>query len=222
MRMKRIFLAIILTAALSLHAAAPPRGNDRLRELVVFPVMNLNFSFYLYLQGNKWVVSENLNLPDEISRLREEMKQQPDDIKQLLLLGNALDSNGETNESQSCYQKAEQLCQNKLAVNPQDGLTLIDLGEALNGLNKNEEAESVYRQATLVSSNEWRCWVGLGNFLANEYELLFPENMRSQVSFSAQMLSQAVLDYRPSPRLYTTNQNARCLGLTGHQTSQKE
>jgi len=119
--MKRIFLAIISIATLSLHASAPPHGNDRLRELAVFPEMNLTFNFGLNFQGNKWVFSENANLPDEISRLREELKQQPDDIKQLLRLGDLLDSNGETNESQSCYQKAEKLCRNKVAVNPQDG-----------------------------------------------------------------------------------------------------
>jgi tetratricopeptide (TPR) repeat protein len=207
--MKRIFLAISLVAALSLHAAAPPRGNDRLRELVVFPEMNVGITFYLYFQGNKWVVSENLNLPDEISRVREELKQQPNDIKQLLRMGNLLESNGETNESQSYYQKAEPLCRNKAVANPQDGLSLNDLGEALWELGKHDEAESVYRKATLVSSNEWRCWIGLGNFLANEdFFLMFPENLRGQAVPSCQMPSQEVLDYRPSADALTKSETS--------------
>jgi len=75
-----------------------------------------------------------------------------------------------------------------------------DLGEALYGLDKEAEAESVYRKACLVSSNEWRCWVGLGNFLAVENShFLFPENLQGQAFPSDQMPSQAVLDYRPSP-----------------------
>jgi tetratricopeptide (TPR) repeat protein len=195
--MKRIFLAIILIAALSLHAAAPPRGSDRLRELVVFPEMNLTIHFGLDFQGDKWVVSENVNLPDEISLLRDELKQRPDDIKQLLRLGNLLDSNGETNDSKSCYQKAEQLCRNKIAVNPQDGLSLMDLGEALDALDQDDEAESVYRKATSVSSNGWKCWVRLGNFLANQFYLMFPKNLRSQY-FPGRVPSQQILDYRPS------------------------
>jgi tetratricopeptide (TPR) repeat protein len=197
MQIIKLLVALIFAAVFSANAATEPRGADRLRELVIFPEMNLNFAFGLSSQGNYAVISDGENLPDEIVQLREEMKQQPDDIKLLLRLGNVLDSNGETNESLSYYKKAEQLCRNKLAVNPQDGLTLTDLGEALHALDKNEEAESVYRHATLVSSNEWRCWVGLGNFLANEYLLLFPKNLRSQAG-TMQIPSQTVLDYRPS------------------------
>jgi hypothetical protein len=197
MQIIKLLVAVIFAGVFSANAETQPRGADRLRELVVFPKMNLNFAFGLGSQGNNTVISDGENLPDEIVQLREEMKQQPDDIKLLLRLGNMLDSNGETNESLSYYKKAEQLCRNKLAVNPQDGLTLTDLGEALHALDKNEEAESFYRHATLVSSNEWRCWVGLGNFLANEYLLLFPKNLRSQTG-TMQIPSQTVLDHRPS------------------------
>lgn len=197
--MKRVLVAIILGAVFSLHAAAPSRGNDRLRELAVFPGMNLNFAYGLGFQANNTVITENVNFSDESSRLREELRQQPDDVKLLLRLGSVLDSNGETNESQSCDKEAERLCRNKLEVNPQDGLTLNDLGAALYALDKNEEAESVFRKATLVSSNEWICWVGLGNFLANQYLLMFPANSRGQLATPTYMPPQAVLDYRPTP-----------------------
>lgn len=196
--MKKTFLAIF-AMAFSLHAAAPPRGSDQLRNLVVFPDMQVNFVFGLSSQGDDWVISKNVDLPSEISRLRGELKQQPNQIKKLLQLGYLLDSNNQTNESQSCYQKAEQLCRDKAAVNPQDGLNLTDLGEALDALDKDEEAESAYRKATLVSPNEWRCWVRLGNYLANEYFLMFPKDLRGQISPSSFIPSQAVLDYRPSP-----------------------
>ena len=106
--MRTIYTAVFLCLILPAFAAAPPRGDARLRELVVFPVIDLSFNFGLNFQGNEWVVSKNVDLPSEISRLREELKQQPNDIKRLLRLGNMLDSNGQTNESQSCCQKAEQ------------------------------------------------------------------------------------------------------------------
>jgi tetratricopeptide (TPR) repeat protein len=197
-QMIRLFCVIIFGIVLSSRAAAPPRGSDRLRELVVFPEMTLNFDFALTFRGNTWIITETSNLPDEISRLHEELKQHPDDIKRLLYLGNLLDDNDETNESSSCYLKAEQLCRNKLAVNPQDGLTLIDFGQALHGLDKDEEAESVYRKATLVSANDWRCWVELGNFLTDGYSSLFPVNLRDQLDPN-QMPSPEILDYHPLP-----------------------
>jgi superkiller protein 3 len=147
-------------------------------------------------------------VPDEISHIRDKLKQQPDDVKRLLQLGILLDSNGQTNESIICYQKAEQLCRNKADINPQDGLNLADLGEALSELGKREEAETVYRKATLVSSNEWKCWLRRGNFLANEYYfLLFPENLRSQI-IAAQVPPKAVLDYRPSADALTQSETS--------------
>lgn len=224
--MKRVLLAIILVAAFSLHAAAPPRGNDRLRELVVFPELKLQFQFGFSFEGNHTVIYDGGNPTEEISRRRAELKQQPEDIKRLLQLGYALDSNGETNESQSCYVKAEQLCRNRLAANPQDGLTLIDLGEALCKLGRDTEAESVDRHAVLVSSQEWRCWAGLGNFLANKPSLLFPNGLWDQVR-PDQLPAQAVLDFQPSPDLLKKSEAAcgeasqcfgRALALAPHES----
>jgi tetratricopeptide (TPR) repeat protein len=49
----------------------------------------------------------------------------------------------------------------------------------------------------------------LGNFLANEYILLFPKNLRGQIFLLGQMPSQAILDYQPSPDALKTSE-ARC------------
>jgi len=148
-------------------------------------------------------------LPSAIGKQREELKHQPDDVKQLLHLAYLLDCNNETNESLSCYQKAEQLCRNKVAANPQDSLSLIALGETLDALGKEAEAESSFRKATLVSSNEWRCWVSLGNFLPNEYFFsMFPTNFWSQI-VPGQPLSQEILDYRPSAEALKKAEAAR-------------
>src|SRR6185503_18149230 len=49
-------------------------------------------------------------------------------------------------------------------------------GDALHNLGNNIEAESVYRRATLVSSNQWKCWAGLGTFLGDRaYNVLMPK-----------------------------------------------
>ncbi len=180
-----------------MKADTQPRGPDRLRELVVFPEISMFFSMGMSSQGDETVVVKNVDVSGEISLLRDELKKQPDDVNQLLKLGILLDSNGQTNESQFCYQKAERLCREKAAANPRDGLNLTDLGEALLELGRHDEAEIVYRKATSASTNEWRCWVRRGNFLANRYYfLLFPENLRSQIILG-QMPSPAILNYRP-------------------------
>ena len=196
--MKSILIAIFLAAAFSAPATAPLRGGDRLRELVVFPEMSINFKWGISCQNNEWGIYQTMDLPDAIAEQREKLKRQSDDAKQLMQLGYLLDQNGETNESQSCYQKAEQLCRNKVAANPQDGLSLTELGVALDGLDKKDEAEHNFRKATLVSSNEWKCWVGLGNFLADDaFYSLFAKNIRNLVA-PAQMPSAKVLSYHPS------------------------
>jgi tetratricopeptide (TPR) repeat protein len=196
--MIKLLAAIFFAVAFSANADTQPRGADRLRELVVFPEMNLNFSFGITHQENQWVISQNTDLTSAIAEQTAELKSQPDDIKQLLHLAYLLDSNGETNKSRSFYQKAEQLCRDKAAANPQDGLNLTDLGEALWELDKNDEAESCFRKATLVSSNDWKCWVSLGNFLPTKYFFsMFPTNLWGQIILG-QMPSQEVLDYWPS------------------------
>jgi len=74
-------------------------------------------------------------------------------------------------------------------------VALLDLGQALDGLDQDEEAEHVYRHTTLVSSNDWHCWVRLGNFLADQYFLAVPKNLLRKMLSSP---SPDVLNYRPS------------------------
>lgn len=179
-------------------AETQPRGPDRLRELVIFPNINLSFGLGLRQQDNHWVISQIVDLRGEIAGQRNELQRQPNDAQQLMHLGYLLDCDGETNESRSCYLKAEQLCRDKVAANPQDGSALVDLGESLDALGNEEEAESNFRKATLVSSNEWPCWVGLGNFLPNQwFSSMFPTNLQSQI-VPGRMLSQEAMNFRPS------------------------
>ncbi len=188
-------------AVFSVFAATQPHGSDRLRELVVFPQMTLSFNFGMSFLVDENAVNKSTDVSYEISQLREEVKRQPNDVRQLLRLGDLLDQNGETNESVVCYQKAEQLCRTKVANRPQNGLALTDLGAALGSLQKKDEAESVYRKAVLVSSNEWRCWTRLGNFLAGEStDLLFPTNSPAKIGPQSppEEISEQLDHHRPS------------------------
>jgi tetratricopeptide (TPR) repeat protein len=197
--MIRLIFAVIFAAVLSLNAETQPRGAGRLRELVVFPEINFTCKWGINFEGSKWMVYQNEDLPSAITGQREKLKLQPDDVDQLLRLAYLLDSNDETNESKSCYQKVEQLCRNKIVANPQNGLSLMALGEALDALGNEDEAENDFRKSTLISSNEWRCWVGLGDFLQdNSFGSMFSKDLRNMIA-PGQMPPQAVLDYRPSP-----------------------
>jgi len=198
--MKTILCIIVLAVSLAAQAAAPPRGPARLRELAVFPKMNLGFTFGFNFRNNTFTLNEDASLPDQIAQVQNELKRRPDDIEQLEELAELLQDNGETNESQSCYQKADKLAENKVAESPRNGLFLINLGVAQNALNQVVEAEMTFRKAVLVSSNQWQCWTGLGNFLAGQSaSTLFPDTLRYQAAPSAQTPSPAVLGYRPSP-----------------------
>ena len=142
----------ILAVAFSLRAAAPPRGADRLRELVVFPEINLNFNFGLRFEGNGWVIIYTADLPEDINQARETLKKQPDDVNELLKAANLLGTDGQTNEAQSDYQKAAQLCATRGAERPTGRVNWTRYGEALAGLGEHEKAEGYYRKGVLVSS----------------------------------------------------------------------
>ncbi len=97
--MKGFFVPVILASALSVQAATTPHGNDRLRELVVFPEIKLTFSFGVHFQVGELVINNYDDPTVEITGLREELKRQPENAEQLLQLGNLLEDNGETGES---------------------------------------------------------------------------------------------------------------------------
>ena len=195
-----LLLAALLGAALSAQASAPPRGADRLRELVVFPQMRLNFSFGLSFAENAWGTSQNDDAPAEIVRLRAALNQNPADLKQLLRLGDLLDDAGDTNGSLACYEKVEALSRGRAGTNPQDGKNLTFLGNALDAMGEREAAEKELRLATVVSPQEWWCWVTLGNYLAKDGILtLFPENLRGEAFPNGQSPPEELLNYHPAP-----------------------
>ena len=213
MQMKKIFCLIMLAmlaATLTVKAVAPPRGDERLRELVVYPQINLTFNFGIAFQCGEWMIIKTTDPDVQISGLRDELKQHPDDIERQLQLGHLLDNRGETNAAKACYQKAEQLCRNRTTARPQDGLALTELGRTLWQLDENDAAENFYRKAVLVSSNEWRCWVRLGNFLASEpFDAMFPQKLFGQYAPSPHLPAQEVLDYRPTPEALKRAEAAR-------------
>lgn len=215
--MKKVFypILILLAATLSLRAVAPPRGDDRLRELVAFPEMNLTLNYGITFECDEWTVSKNTAPEIQISRLQEELKQHPDNARSLLQLGVLLDGQGDTNAAKGCYRQAEQVCRNRLAARPQDGLLLTDLGTALWDLGDADGAENAFRKSVLVSSNDWRCWARLGNFLPTaSFSAMFPEKLRGQIGESPRPPTDKMLDFRPAPDALKRAEEA-CIEASG-------
>lgn len=187
----------IIFLAFSSRAAAPAHGKQRLRELVILPSMDLNFSFAWNFDGNLWRFGSSGDLREDIASFKRQVNDHPQNIQEWLQLGFLYSLNQQTNESQAAFEKAESLCRERVINRPKDGLLLTQFAKALDELGKDTQAESTYRQATVVSAEEWRTWAGLGIFLAAraDAELLPAEMRRNLLPFSPP--PDKVLDYQP-------------------------
>lgn len=198
--MRRTLIVLLLTLALSATAAAPRRGNERLRELAVFPTIRLRFELGWSFDGGKWVVGQDRDLASEIARARSDLQEQPNSCHLLLQLASLLSQHGHTNEAQAEYERAARLGRVRADQQPRDGPTLTDLGKALAALGKPTEAESLLRKAVLVSSNRWECWIGLGEFLDDQsLRLLSPAASLNPASARAGLASTRRTGHRLTP-----------------------
>jgi len=206
--MNRLLTALLLLSYSSSFGAAPPRGGDRLRELVIFPLIDIKggygFSDGLYTCN----ITESKDVSEEIVQLRKELNLHTNDVETLWKLGDRLDSIGSTNDAKSFYEQAERLCRKKVAANPHNGIALTELGSVLLSQNKDTEAENVLRQATMVSSNAWQCWVGFGKFCnAESHESLLVNFLHSHSEPKDGLsTSQELLDYKPTPNVLKTSE----------------
>lgn len=189
----------ILALALPVSGAALPHGAQRLRELVVFPELNLTFNCGLRFNGADWIITDTSDTPGDITQLRGEVKKQPDDIPRLLQLAYLLDTDGQTNESHLCYQRAAGLCDARAQANPHDGLNLTRYGRALSGLGQYQKAEEYFRRAVLVSSNEWRCWTGLGDFQRQHFGNVLFRGLTNSAEWVTILTSPDTPDFHPTP-----------------------
>jgi tetratricopeptide (TPR) repeat protein len=180
--MKRLIIAVMLASACCLHGAGVKVGKQRLRELVVVPKIDLTSNYPLYPSRAEFV--EDHLVPTEIGRLQKEIKEHPGDAERLSRLAALLVRNGAMGEARAYSKQAEEAAREKSDARSNDGPTLTSLADALYNLGKIPEAESVYRKATMVSSNEWKCWVGLGKFLGDQAcSVLMPESQPGPISF---------------------------------------
>lgn len=198
--MRKPCIALLLLAVVYVRGAGVKAGKERLRELVVFPTINLTSTYNA--RASRSELLDAYLVPGEITKLQNETKEHPDDPDRLLQLAALLDRSHESNETKACYEQVERAARKKLAVRPQDGLTLTCLGIALGNLGNDTEAESVFRKATLVSSNKWKCWEGLGTFLADKaFNGLMPKSALNSPNSSLDSLLPSIGNYQPPAEL---------------------
>ena len=167
-----------LLAAFPVAAETPSHGQAALRNLAVAPTVNLTLAYQFKCRDGLAVIAETKDMSGDIRLLQSALRDKPGDIRLKVELAEILDETGETNAAHLAWLDVEKLCRQRLEVNAADGLVLMHLGEAVQNLGHNAEAESVYRRAVLVSSNDWRCWAGLGNLLqVHARELIVPEQL---------------------------------------------
>ena len=189
-----LLLLLLLCAGVGSLAPTPPRSKARLLELVVAPKIDLQFNFGYDARTTLSDLTNEANLSDQISSRRRDVRQSPNDTRLLIQLGWLLDKNSETNEARRFFQQAATMAEGRVTARPNDGLALVNWGDACDELDKKELAEKEYRMATQVSSNDWRCWAALGQFLDRQTRLiLYPTNFAGLLASSSPEIA------RPTP-----------------------
>jgi tetratricopeptide (TPR) repeat protein len=191
----------LLLAAFPVAAGTPPHGPVALRNLAVAPQFTLSFGYgWTVRDGRNVFRIQSDDMTGEIHRLQSVLKEQPGDVRKMVELAELLNDTAETtNAARAAWQDVEKICRQRLEVGD-DSLLLNQLGEALDNLDRFTEAESDYRRAVLISSNDWKCWASLGNFLQDRaYALLLPQQLARNFRPSPNPVPQALLDYHPPP-----------------------
>lgn len=163
---RRQFVLLLAVAWVATAPAATlPKGAERLRELALPPQLNLTFGFGTQDDTFLEDLTKEGTKEDWIEQARKKLKRQPDDLRAQLDLGRWLDACQDTNAARVCFETVTAGTRLRLEQHPNDGTNLTLLARAVWELGNREEAESLFRRATVIASNDWHCWLELGDFL---------------------------------------------------------
>jgi len=165
---KRVTISFLAALAVAAQSAVLPRGSDRLRELAVVPQVKMSFEIGTQNGIFPEDYTEEGTIEDWIEQARQKSNEETDNLQAHLQLGRLLNAKGDTNAARLVFEKGTILGRHRLEQRPNDGLNLSLLAGMVLELGDEEEAESFYRRATMLASNDWHCWVGLGELLRNQ------------------------------------------------------
>ncbi|MDB6108950.1 MAG: Tetratricopeptide 2 repeat protein [Pedosphaera sp.] len=166
MRVTFVFYCLLL--ALSLQAATPEVGKDKLRRLVKLPGISFQAEWTFDPETGFTLGSNGDDKASQIKTLRKDLQSDPTDADGYLRLGTLYAELGDRGNAASARSKAVQLFRKRVDLQPEDALLLAKFGRALQAAGKTEEAESVLRHAIRTDPKEWKCWLAMGRFLDAE------------------------------------------------------
>lgn len=148
--------------------AAPEAGTDKLRRLARLPTFNVGWNFFLSSSRGYVLGSDELLYPDEIAALEKQLKQTPDDAEALYRLGLLYSWTDEPDKARQAIGRAVVRLRKRLEAQPANGRLHTRLALALWEQSEGAEAEAEFRRGTQLAPEDWRTWLGLGQFLDTE------------------------------------------------------
>ncbi len=162
-----LFIATTLAPTLT-RAVAPASGGEKLRQLVMLPMIKMEIHFGYSSTDGFHVKGDPDDLPREITQLRAALKSRPTDpalhLQLARKLGKLDNDPAVTAEATRAKARAVELYRQQVEAHPQDAALLAKLGEALSIAEQPGEAERVLRQAVQLGASDWRTWDARGDF----------------------------------------------------------
>ncbi|MHB8521628.1 MAG: tetratricopeptide repeat protein [Limisphaerales bacterium] len=174
----RVLLLLLATAVNGLGAASET-GKARLLGLVQLPAANAGLEVgFDTIMGFNFSSNGHLDVTQaqaEIAALKRQVTGAIADAGRYLRRGDLHSEIEDTNNANLAYAKAADLYRKRVELQPEAGPLLTEFGDALTRADKDIEAESMLRKAVRVAPREWKCWVGLGNFLDGQGNKALPQ-----------------------------------------------
>jgi tetratricopeptide (TPR) repeat protein len=163
--MRKSLILLNLSLALSLSAATPELGKDKLRELVKLPTISFQPSWNFDAEHGFIIGSNEHEVSNKLSVLRQELKHDDSDAERYLRMGELYTSVNRGANAHAYFAQAVSLYRRRVDAQPDDPQLLTGFGRALQGAEKRSEAESVLRKALQLAPKDAQCWIALGRFL---------------------------------------------------------
>jgi cytochrome c-type biogenesis protein CcmH/NrfG len=161
------FAILALFAVLPATAGCIAVDKINVRQAACLPVLSAGRGFYFSGSTGLSLQRDDTPLPEQIAALRKLLKIDPANAEVYNRLGAIYAEVGNQKDSEEVYAQAAEVCRGKLAQHPDDIPSRLMLAEALQGHWKYDEAEALLRQLVKDVPENWRCWLGLAEFLGS-------------------------------------------------------
>jgi tetratricopeptide (TPR) repeat protein len=189
-------IAWSLGFAVPAPAAKIQADKDALRKLVSLPPMSFTAEVSTARGLLRW--RQELAAPEQIARLRKDLRDDPSDAPRLLQLGRLLNDADHTNQAAVAYSNAVAAFRQQVQSRPNDAHLVCGLGEALANTSQPVEAEAMLRRAVAIAPRDPECWTQLGLFLSDSSRpALYPENVPEEIINSS--IALLTTKYKPTP-----------------------